>query len=129
MEFSSQTRAVITGGGQGIGRAMCLELAKVKAKILVADIKKDKAEEVAQLVNEQGGEAKAVECDVASSEAVESLAIEADKSWGGTDLLVNNAGVPVSGAIGEISLEDWRWIVDINLLGGNLGLPLFCSAG
>ena len=64
-----------------------------------------------------GAEAHAMACDVSRAAEVELLAVEADVRLGGTDLLVNNAGVAVSGPVGEVSLADWSWIVSINLWG------------
>jgi len=64
-----------------------------------------------------GAEAHAAACDVSHAAEVERLAVEADTRFGGTDLVVNNAGVAVSGEVGEVSLEDWAWIMGINLWG------------
>jgi len=63
------------------------------------------------------GQAHARQCDVASADAVQALAQEAERLWGGVDLVVNNAGVAVSGAFEDIPLADWSWIVGINLMG------------
>jgi NAD(P)-dependent dehydrogenase (short-subunit alcohol dehydrogenase family) len=116
--FPAQPRCVVTGGGSGLGRAVCLELARRNsARILVADVNADGAAETVALVQEAGGEAHGVYCDVAQPAQVESLAAEAERLWGGTDILVNNAGVAAGGNIGEITLEDWQWIMGINLWG------------
>jgi NAD(P)-dependent dehydrogenase (short-subunit alcohol dehydrogenase family) len=125
MKFPSQPTAVVTGGGSGLGREVCLLLARQKANVLVADLNLERAEDTVRMVRELGGEAFAMKCDVAKPADVEALAIAADQRWGGTDLLVNNAGVAAGGAMGEISLEDWQWIVNINMWGMIYGCHYF----
>ncbi len=110
-------RAVVTGAGGGLGRAFCLELARRGARIIASDNRADAAEETATMLRSSGAEAHAFTCDVARAAEVELLAVEADERFGGTDLLINNAGVAVSGAVGEVSLDDWAWIMGINLWG------------
>ena len=117
MTLPDRTRAVVTGAGGGLGRAFCLELAKRGARIVVSDIRPEAAEETATLVRAAGAEAHAVACDVSRAAEVELLATEAETLLGGTDLLINNAGVAVSGPVGEVSLADWTWIMGINLWG------------
>ncbi|WP_394847838.1 SDR family NAD(P)-dependent oxidoreductase [Pendulispora brunnea] len=118
MSLPQQPRSVVTGGGSGLGRALCIELAKRGARLLVADLRKDTAEETAILARDAGAsEVIAVAVDVAKSDEVEKLAAEAESRFGGTDLLVNNAGVATAGATGEVPLADWEWIVGINLWG------------
>lgn len=117
MKLPSKPRVVITGGASGLGRALALELAKRKARVLLADLNLEGAEETARLVKNAGGDAHAVRCDVTASADLVMLADVAESLWGGTDLLVNNAGVAVSGAVGEVPLDDWEWIMRINLWG------------
>jgi NAD(P)-dependent dehydrogenase (short-subunit alcohol dehydrogenase family) len=109
--------AVITGAGAGLGRALCLRLAAQGARLLLADIDRARCEESAQLAERAGGQATAQVADVSDAAQVERLAEGAERVLGRIDLVVNNAGVAVGGAIGRISLEDWRWIVNINLWG------------
>jgi NAD(P)-dependent dehydrogenase (short-subunit alcohol dehydrogenase family) len=68
-------------------------------------------------VRDAGGEARAVACDVAQLAQVERLVEEATAAFGGADLIVNNAGVGVAGALADISMTDWEWIIGINLMG------------
>lgn len=110
-------RAVITGGGDGIGRGFAQVLARRGARILVADIEADGAERVAREVDELGGQGVAHVCDVASKEAVGELAARAKSEFGGVDVVINNAGVALAGRVGDISLEDWKWAIDIDLWG------------
>ena len=107
--------AVVTGGGSGLGRAFCLEMARSGAAVLVADIRADRAAAVADEVGTAGGTGHALTVDVADQAAVEHMATEADRLLGTTDLLVNNAGVAVGGPVGQVPLDDWHWILDINL--------------
>lgn len=118
-------RAVVTGGGSGLGRAFCLELAKQCARVLVADINLEGAEKTVSEAKSIGAEALAVYCDVSKIQEVENLAVQAEKEWGGTDFIINNAGVAIGGHVGEVSLEDWKWIVDINLWGVIHGCHVF----
>jgi NAD(P)-dependent dehydrogenase (short-subunit alcohol dehydrogenase family) len=112
-----QPRAVVTGGGDGIGKAFAEALGARAGRVLVADIELEGAEAVAEQVNALGGVGIAVECDVADREQVARLATMAQELFGGIDIVVNNAGVAIAGLIGDITLEDWKWAVDIDLWG------------
>lgn len=117
MTFEKAT-AVVTGGSGGLGRAFCERLGAAGARVLIADVRKEAAEETAELVSRAGGDARVEVVDVRDASQVERLAIVADGWFGGrTDLLINNAGVAVAGEVGAISLDDWRWQVEINLMG------------
>ncbi len=117
MSIAPQPRAVVTGAAQGLGRALCLELAARGGQVVVADIDLAGAEETAQEVVRAGGRAEALHCDVSKADEVASLARFADERFGGTDLLINNAGVAVAGATGDVPLSEWAWVVSINLWG------------
>jgi NAD(P)-dependent dehydrogenase (short-subunit alcohol dehydrogenase family) len=117
MSFPQPLRAVITGAGSGLGRALALDLATRGASLIVSDIVLPSAEETAELVRQQGARAEAVRCDVTDRDAVFALVDETEKRLGGIDFIANNAGVAVGGLFDEISIEDWRWAVDINLWG------------
>lgn len=125
MPFPPQPRAVVTGAGSGFGRALALQLARRQGRILVCDVNLQGAEETARLVQNAGGTAAAFRCDVSSSADLERAAAEADRLWNGTDILINNAGVAVAGRVGDISLEDWAWIMNINLWGVIHGCHVF----
>jgi len=117
MSFPQPLRAVITGAGSGLGRALALDLAKRGASLIISDIVLPSAEETAELVRQQGARAEAVRCDVTDRDAVFALVDETEKRLGGMDLIANNAGIAIGGPFDEISIEDWRWAVDINLWG------------
>jgi NAD(P)-dependent dehydrogenase (short-subunit alcohol dehydrogenase family) len=120
MSLVESPRAVVTGAGSGLGRAFCLELARRGARILCADIDQASAKKTA---GEVGG--SALRCDVSKIEEVEALAAEAERSLGGVDLVINNAGVAVGGIVGDVPLEDWRWIMGVNLWGVIYGCHVF----
>lgn len=111
------TSAVVTGGGSGLGRSLALELARRGAKVVVSDVNEVGASETVALITDAGGTALAHPADVADAEAMAALADAAEAAHGPLDGWVNNAGVAVAGPIGESPLDDWRWIVDINLMG------------
>src|ERR1700693_900240 len=115
MSLPTRPRVVVTGGGSGLGRAFCLQLARRNAKILVADVNAASARETVAMLS--GAAAFAVECDVSDAAAVGGLAEEMDRRFGGTDLVINNAGVAVAGRMGDVSLDDWKWIMGVNLWG------------
>ncbi len=115
MKLDSATRAVVTGAGSGLGRALCVDLARRGAHIVAADIDLDAANATVELVGPSL--AHAVACDVSKAAEVEALAAEADKLLGGVDFVANNAGVAVAGNVGDVPLPDWEWIVGVNLWG------------
>lgn len=117
MSFPTPLRAVITGAGSGLGRALALDLSGRGASVVVSDIDLASAEQTAGLVRAQGTRAEVIPCDVTDRDAVFGLVDETERRLGGIDFLANNAGVAVGGPFDEISIEDWRWAVDINLWG------------
>lgn len=125
MPIPSSPRAVVTGGASGLGRALCLAQAQRSAKIVVADLNVEGAEETAHSVERAGGKAVVQRCDVSKPEEIEALARLAESEIGGVDLIVNNAGVGVGGAMGEVPLKDWEWVVGINLWGVIYGCHVF----
>jgi NAD(P)-dependent dehydrogenase (short-subunit alcohol dehydrogenase family) len=123
MTLPAQFRIVVTGAGSGLGRAICVEAVKRGARVLASDIDLAAAKATCELL--RGATAHAVKCDVSREADVVALADAADQLYGGTDLIVNNAGVAVGGLVGEVILEHWRWIMDINLWGVVHGCHVF----
>lgn len=119
--------AVVTGAGGGIGRATSLALAERGAHVAVVDVRAEPAEETAQLVRERGRTASVHLVDVRDPEAMQSLADDVVELHGGCHVLVNNAGVTSAGAFESDSLEDLRWIVDINVWGVVNGCRAFLA--
>ena len=123
MRFKNKV-AVITGGAQGIGRAIALGMAREGAKIVVADLQSEKANAVAAEVKELGSEARGVGVDVADETSVNQLANATFAAFGRVDILVNDAGVYLKSSVVDMSEADWDRTLDINL-GGNF---LCCRA-
>jgi 3-oxoacyl-[acyl-carrier protein] reductase len=114
--------AVVTGGAQGIGRAIALGLGREGAKVVVADLQADKAKSVADELTNLGSECLPVEVDVASETSVKNLAQETLGRFGYVDILVNDAGVYPSALVVDMKEADWDRTINVNL-GGNF----FCS--
>lgn len=125
LSFDKPVRAVVTGAGSGLGRAFCLEIARRGGRVVASDIDVAAAQETAQMVERLGCRAVAVACDVAAREQVEALARDTAATLGGCDLLINNAGVATGGPIDGIPLDDWQWIMGINLWGVIHGCQFF----
>ncbi|NOK21252.1 SDR family NAD(P)-dependent oxidoreductase [Corallococcus carmarthensis] len=117
MSLPSRPRAVVTGAGSGLGRALCEALAARQARVMVSDMNPASAEETARRVTALGGEARVHPCDVTDPDAVEALARATDDAFGGVDLVVNNAGVATGGAVGVLPLAEWKRVLDVNLWG------------
>lgn len=126
-KISRKANAVVTGAGSGIGRAFALELARRGGRVLCADINPATARETVALIAERGGQAWALACDVGVLAQVEALAAEAEQRFGGpVDLVINNAGVGSGGRpVGEISIADWHWTVNVNMWGVVHGCHVF----
>jgi len=110
--------AVVTGGAQGIGRAIALGLGREGAKVVIADLQADKAKGVAAELEALGSEALAVEVNVASESSVKQLASETFGRFGRVDVLVNDAGIYLKAPVVEITEENWDRTINVNL-GGN----------
>jgi short-subunit dehydrogenase len=117
--------AVLTGAGGGLGRALALQLARPGARLLLADIHRPRVDETAELCRARGAEAHVTTTDVADAAQVEELGRHADERLGRIDLVVNNAGVAATGAVGEAPLSNWQWIMSINLWGAIYGCHVF----
>ena len=117
--------AVVTGAASGMGRAMADTFAAAGMKVVLADIEEAPLNDAAAEVRATGAEAIAVRTDVAKLGDIQALADAAVEAFGGVNVLCNNAGVGVPGVIGEMSLEDWRWTLDIDLWGPIYGIQAF----
>ena len=116
MEFSEQ-RAVVTGGGRGIGTAIAHALAAEGAAVVVAARSTGEIEATAAALREAGHRAWSVACDVTDPQEVEALRHQAQEKLGGVDVLVNNAGIASSAPLKAIGLEDWNRIFAVNVTG------------
>lgn len=110
--------AIVTGGALGIGRAICLELAKQGAKVAVTDIADDYGKRVVDEINGFGGTAQYWHINTASEENVSRVFSEIAKEFGSIDVLVNNAGIAgVNKPTHEITKEEWNKVIDVNVTG------------
>jgi len=120
--------AIVTGAASGIGRATASLLAKEGAKVVIADIDGVNGRKVAEEIRREGGEALFVKHDVTTesdwSEVIEKTLAE----FGKLDILVNNAGVLFAKPIEETSLEEWRWLMSVNVDGVFLGTKYAAGA-
>ncbi len=117
--------AVITGAASGLGRALACNLARQGWTIAVADINETGSEETLRQVRALGGDGACFRVDVTNAQVIEDLAEDVYTLWGRCDMLINNAGVASTGAIGKVPLEDWRWCIDIDLMGPIYGCHAF----
>lgn len=125
-KISRQANAVVTGAGSGIGRAFAQEIARRNGRVVCADVDVEAARATASEIERNGGRSFAIACDVADAQQVVDLANHAAEFFGGeTTLLINNAGVGVGGRIGEVPLDQWRWIMGVNLWGVIYGCETF----
>ncbi len=109
--------AIVTGGGQGIGKACALAMAKAGAHVVVADINAGAAAEVAAEVGKLGRRSLAVTADLGSVADIDRMVVEAVKAFGHIDVLVNNAGVTRRAYIMDLTEEDWDRIHRVNSKG------------
>jgi len=119
--------AVITGAGSGIGAAFATELARRGGRIVCSDVDEGSSRATADAIVAAGGQATSVRCDVSRLDDVRQLA-EVARSWHGgpPTLVVNNAGVGAGGAaVGDIEMDDWKWVLGINLWGPIHGCQVF----
>lgn len=109
--------AAVTGAGSGIGRATALALAADGARVAVTDLRLDSARQTVDLIAEGGGDARAWAMDVSDPEQVRAVLAQIQQELGNPSLLVNNAGIAVGGLFLDTSLESWRKIMSVNLMG------------
>jgi NAD(P)-dependent dehydrogenase (short-subunit alcohol dehydrogenase family) len=117
--------AVITGAGSGIGRAMAELFASEGSAVVVADLDPAEAGRVATGIRDRGGSAEAFEVDVSDAASVDALASFTRSWFGGVDVLCNNAGVSTFNLIQDQTLDDWKWVLSVNLWGVIHGVHSF----
>ena len=109
--------AIVTGAGRGLGRAHALALAERGANVVVNDLAEADAQRVAGEIRAAGGEAMGVACSVAENEHVEEMVKRVMADWGRVDILVNNAGILRDKTFHKMSLDDFRLVIDVHLMG------------
>lgn len=116
------TVAIVTGGGKGIGAAICAGFSREGASVVVADIDLAAAQEVAESLKQTGGSASFVEVDVADAKSTARMAESVLEEYGRIDVLVNNAGARIIKGLMQHTLDDWERMIRINLTG-----PFLCA--
>ena len=114
---SDQRYALVTGGGSGLGKSFCRQLASDGWHVACADIDPTSAKQTLAEISAAGGHGKAEPLDVADPTAWQALREKLQSAWPRLDLLVNNAGICASGEIGQAPLEDFQQVIDVNLSG------------
>lgn len=109
--------AIVTGGASGIGRALCLELAKEDVFVVVADINVNEGQQVAAEIGQHGRQGRFERLNVTSQGEVEGLIYSIYNEFRRLDYVFNNAGIAMYGELYDMTLEHWQKIMDINLWG------------
>ncbi|MER8958085.1 SDR family NAD(P)-dependent oxidoreductase [Mesorhizobium sp. M0701] len=108
--------ALVTGASSGIGEATAVALAAAGAKVAIAARRADRLEALAARIEKAGGTALRIEADVTSNDDVTAMVDKVVTEWGRLDILVNNAGVMLLSPAAEALLDDWRRMIELNLL-------------
>ena len=123
-EFKGKT-AFITGGASGIGLAMAKAFAEEGMNVMLADVEQSALDQALKDLHQYGNHVRGIACDVADPDHVERAAQATFAAFGKVHVLCNNAGVAAGGGIDQISVDNWRWVVDVNLMGVVYGLRSF----
>jgi len=122
--FQNKT-ALITGAGSGIGRATALRFAELGAQLILCDINKASLAETAALVTERGGRPELEQADVSDWDDMQRMAGRVHKRHEALDIVVNNAGVATAGDFLSTPIDNWHWVLGINVMGVVHGCKLF----
>jgi NAD(P)-dependent dehydrogenase (short-subunit alcohol dehydrogenase family) len=118
----SKKSAIVTGGGSGIGKAVCLLLAQEGANVAAVDLYRERASRTAEEIRQQGGQAIGLEVDVSVASQVERMVAEVVEQWRSIEILINNAGIILQAPATEMTEEQWD-----KILGNNLKSCFLCS--
>jgi 3-oxoacyl-[acyl-carrier protein] reductase len=110
-------RALVTGAGSGIGKAIARRLAAGGCRVAATDVQEDRVSEVARMIRDEGGDALAIAADVAKQEDVDRMTAETVSAFGGLDVVVNNAGVGSMGFIESVQDPEIERVFGVNLVG------------
>ena len=117
MEIFNNKVAIVTGGGSGIGKALCERLARLGAKVMLSDINSEGADKAVAAIQTAGGKAEAKILDVTDYEAFEKHIAETVAAHGQLDYIFNNAGIAIAAEFRDMELEHWQKVININLNG------------
>jgi NAD(P)-dependent dehydrogenase (short-subunit alcohol dehydrogenase family) len=123
-DFDGKT-AFVTGGASGIGLALGRAFLEAGMKVMLADVEVQAMDQALQGLSNYGNRVQGVRCDVADPVSVERAAQAAFDAFGHVHVVCNNAGVAAGGGIDNISIDNWRWVVDVNLMGVLYGVRSF----
>lgn len=123
-ELSGKT-AFVTGGASGIGLALGRAFAEAGMKVMLADVEADALNAAVKNLHNIGPEVRGIDCDVADAASVARAAQATFDAFGNVHVVCNNAGVAAGGGIEDISLDSWRWVLDVNLMGVVHGIRAF----
>src|SRR5215472_14894916 len=125
MRDLSDRAAFVTGGASGIGFALGRAFGEAGMKVMLADVEADALATAARTLREGGLNVRGVVCDVTDPASVEDAAKTAFEVFGNVHVVCNNAGVGGGTGIDDISLDTWRWVIDVNLMGVVHGIHAF----
>ena len=108
--------AIVTGSGNGIGRAIAILFAKEGANVIVADIEEDTGNETVEIIKANGGEASFINVDTSKLDSVENMVNSSIEKYGDINVLVNNAAAFVFGNIENITQNDWSKVLGVNVI-------------
>jgi NAD(P)-dependent dehydrogenase (short-subunit alcohol dehydrogenase family) len=117
--------AVVTGAASGIGLATTERFLAEGMKVVMADVEREALDRQVARLSEKGGEVLGIQCDVRDAAAVQEVAERTLSAYGGVHVVFNNAGIAPAGPMLDSSPADWRWIVDVNILGVAHGVLAF----
>ena len=109
--------ALVTGAGAGIGRALAITLARKKARVIVSGRRIDTVQETVSLIQQEGLDASPLELDVTHESNVKAAIDLVVKEHGRIDFMINNAGISIAGEMRDLSVEDYKKVIDVNLMG------------
>src|SRR5712672_3720335 len=123
-ELAGKT-AFVTGGASGIGLALGRAFAQAGMKVMLADIEAMALQAAVKSLQEFAPNVRGTVCDVADAASVDQAAKTSFEAFGNVHVVCNNAGVAAGGGIDDISLDNWRWVLDVNLMGVLHGIRTF----
>ena len=113
--------AIVTGGASGLGKSSAILLAREGAKIVITDVDDENGTKVVQDINNDGGEAIFIKQDVSKEEEWKMVIETTIKTYGKLHIVANSAGIGIGGTVEDVTLDDWKNLIDVNLHGTFLG--------